>query len=322
MKVLHALLAGFAVYAAGSATGVYAQAYPTKPVRMIVPTGSGGGLDLVGRMIAKSLSEQWGQNVYVENKVGAGGTIGVDNLAKSEPDGYTLGVVATSFVINASAYSKLPYDSLRDFAPVTTVSVSPLVLVANPTLPVNSVNDLVALAKSKPGVINYASTGTGGGVHISIEMLRSLAGMDVAHIPFKGTVAAVTEVMSGRVQYTVTGLPVAKPMVEAGRLKLIAVAGTKRSPAIPNVPAISESVPGYAFNNWIGILAPANTPSDVLAKIHEGVVRAVNSPEVRQSMQLQGDEPMTMSSAEFGSLLRREISTYGTLVKSIGARID
>ncbi len=324
MKSFHRTLTSFLICAAVSSFNhsAHAQAFPTKPVRMIVPTGAGGGLDLVARQLAQKLSEMWTRGVVVENRVGAGGTIGVDAVAKAVPDGHTLAVVATSFVINASVYSKLPYDSLRDFAPVTMISLTPLILVVNPSLPVRSVNDLVALAKAKPGQLNYSTTGTGGGVHLSIEMLRGLTGIDALHVPYKGTVAAVTDVVEGRVQFTVTGLPVAMPLMATGRLRALAIAGTKRSPSLPELPTIRESVSDYEFNNWLGVLAPAKTPSDVLAQLHGDIVRALQSEDLRQKMLAQGDEPTTMSSAQFSDLIRQEIARYSALVKSVGARID
>lgn len=321
MKILHWLLTGL-LGAAVLVPAARADTFPSRTVHIIVPTGAGGGLDQTGRLVAQKLSELWGQGVVVDNKVGAVGTIGIDAVAKAPPDGYTIGVVATSFVINASVYSKLPYDSIRDFAPVSLVSYSPLVLVVNPSLPVHSVADLVALAKEKPGQINYSSTGTGGGVHLSIEMLRGLTGMNVAHIPYKSTVAAVTDVIEGQVQFTVTGLPVALPMVAAGRLRNIAIAGTKRSPAVPDLPTISESVPGYSFDNWIGILAPAKTPPEVLAKLHDSIVKIMQSPDLLQKMRAQGDVPVTNSAAEFSAMVKKEIASYSALVKSTGAHID
>jgi tripartite-type tricarboxylate transporter receptor subunit TctC len=322
MRTLHRLLAFGLLGLAALQTAAHAETFPNRPVRIIVPTGAGGGLDQTGRLIAQKLSELWGQGVVVDNRVGAGGTIGIDAVAKAAPDGYTIGVFATAFVINASIYSKLPYDSLRDFAPISLVSYSPLVLVVNPSLPVHSVADLVALAKEKPGQINYSSTGTGGGVHLAIEMLRGLTGINVVHIPYKSTVAAVTDVIEGQVQFTVTGLPVAMPMVTAGRLRNVAIAGTMRSPAAPDLPTISETVPGYVFNNWIGVLAPARTPPEVLAKLHDSILQIMQSPDLLQKMKAQGDVPATNSAAEFGDMIKREIATYGALVKSTGAKID
>lgn len=323
MKALCSILGAIFFYAVVAIDGpAHAQPFPTKPVRLIVPTGSGGGLDLVARNLAQKLSERWGKGVIVENRVGAGGTIGVDAVAKSTPDGYTLAVVATSFVINAAVYPKLPYDSFRDFAPVTTVTLSPLVLVANPALPARTVNELVALAKSKPGEINFSSTGNGGGVHLSIEMLLGLAGIKATHIPYKGTVAAVTDVVDGRVQFTVTGIPVALPFIATGRLRALAVAGSKRSSAMPDLPAMTESIPDYGFNNWIGVLAPAKTPPDVLAQLHGDLVNIMQTDDMRQKLKVQGDEPSTMSSSQFATLIQQEIARYTALVKAAGVKLD
>jgi tripartite-type tricarboxylate transporter receptor subunit TctC len=323
MKALPGILGAILFYTAVSIDRpAHAQSFPSKPVRLIVPTGAGGGLDLVARHLAAKLSEHWGKGVVVENRVGAGGTIGVDAVAKSAADGYTLAVVATSFVINAAAYSKLPYDSIRDFAPVTTVTLSPLIMVANPAFPVRTVNELVALAKSKPGEINFSSTGNGGGVHLSIEMLLGLTGVKAAHIPYKGTVAAVTDVVEGRVQFTVTGIPVALPFISSGKLRALAVAGSKRSAAMPDVPAMTESIPDYGYNNWIGVLAPARTPPDILAQLHSDIVQVMQTDDMRQKLKVQGDETSTMSSAQFANLIQQEIARYTALVKAVGVKLD
>ena len=258
----------------------------------------------------------------VENKVGAGGTIGVDSVAKSAPDGYTLAVVATSFVINAAAYSKLPYDSVKDFAPVTTVTLSPLVLVSSSAVPARNVNELVALMKAKPGEINFSTTGNGGGVHLSIEMLLGLTGTKGTHIPFKGTVQAVTEVVENRTQFTVTGIPVALPFMQSGKIRALAVAGNKRSSAMPEVPAMTESIADYGFNNWLGVLAPAKTPPEILSQLHTDIVRVMNTDDMRQRLKVQGDDPWTMSSAQFGTLIQQEIARYTALVKQVGVKLD
>jgi tripartite-type tricarboxylate transporter receptor subunit TctC len=322
MRSRSAIAAAFVLLSGAFAMSAGAQSFPAKPVRLVVPTGAGGGLDLVARHLAQKLSEAWGKGVVVENRVGAGGTIGVDSVAKAAPDGYTLAVVATSFVINAAAYSKLPYDSVRDFAPITTVTLSPLVLVSNPAVPARSVNELVALMKSKPGEINFSTTGNGGGVHLSIEMLLGLTGTKGQHIPFKGTVQAVAEVVENRTQFTVTGIPVALPFMQSGRLRALAVAGSKRSSAMPDVPAMTESIPDYGFNNWLGVLAPAKTPPDVLAQLHTDIVRVMQTDEMRQKLKVQGDEPYTMPSAQFAALIQQEIARYTALVKQVGVKLD
>lgn len=296
--------------------------YPSKPVKLVVPTGAGGGLDLVARHLAQKLSEHWGKGVVVENKVGAGGTIGVDSVAKAPADGYTLAVVATSFVINAAAYAKLPYDSVKDFAPVTTVTLSPLIFVASPASGVKTVNELVALMKAKPGEVNFSSTGNGGGVHLSIEMLLGLTGTKAQHIPFKGTVQAVTEVVENRTQFTVTGIPVALPFMQSGKLRAIAVAGNRRSAAMPDVPAMTEIVPEYGYNNWLGVLAPAKTPPEVLTQLHGDIVKVMQTEDMRAKLKVQGDEPYTMPSAQFARLIQQEIPRYTALVKQVGVKLD
>ena len=305
------------------ATALCAQAqYPTKPVRLVVPTGAGGGLDLVARHLAQKLSEAWGKGVVVENKVGAGGTIGVDAVAKAPADGYTLAVVATSFVINAAAYAKLPYDSVKDFAPVTTVTLSPLVFVASQGSGVKTVNDLVALMKAKPGETNFSTTGNGGGVHLSIEMFLGLTGTKGQHIPFKGTVQAVTEVVENRTQFTVTGIPVALPFMQSGKIRAIAIAGSRRSAAMPDVPAMTEVLPDYGYNNWLGVLAPAKTPPEVLSQLHGDIVKVMQTDDMRAKLKVQGDEPYTMPSAQFGKLIQQEIARYTALVKQVGVKLD
>ena len=296
--------------------------YPAKPVKMVVPTGAGGGLDLVARHLAQKLSEHWGKGVVVENKVGAGGTIGVDAVAKSPADGYTLAVVATSFVINAAAYAKLPYDSVKDFAPVTTVTLSPLIFVASAGSGVKTVNELVALMRAKPGDINFSTTGNGGGVHLSIEMFLGLTGTKGQHIPFKGTVQAVTEVVENRTQFTVTGIPVALPFMQSGKIRAIAVAGSRRSAAMPDVPAMTEVIPEYGFNNWLGVLAPAKTPPEIVAQLHADIVKVMQTEDMRAKLKVQGDEPWTQSSAQFGTLIQQEIARYTALVKQVGVKLD
>ena len=296
--------------------------YPAKPVKMVVPTGAGGGLDLVARHLAQKLSEHWGKGVVVENKVGAGGTIGVDAVAKSPADGYTLAVVATSFVINAAAYAKLPYDSVKDFAPVTTVTLSPLIFVASAGSGVKTVNELVALMKARPGDINFSTTGNGGGVHLSIEMFLGLSGTKGQHIPFKGTVQAVTEVVENRTQFTVTGIPVALPFMQSGKIRAIAVAGSRRSAAMPDVPAMTEVIPEYGFNNWLGVLAPAKTPPEIVAQLHADIVKVMQTEDMRAKLKVQGDEPWTQSSAQFGTLIQQEIARYTALVKQVGVKLD
>lgn len=300
----------------------HAQGFPTKVVRIVVPTAAGGSVDLVARLLAQKLNESWSHGVIVDNRAGAGGAIGADVVAKATPDGHTIALVTSSFTTNASVYSKLPYDSLRDFAPVTLVAFSPWILVVNPALPVRSVKELVALAKEKPGQINYASTGNGGSIHLATELLRGLAGINLAHIPYKGTVPAVNDVIGGQVQLTITSLVAALPLVTAGKLRVLAVTGTNRSAMLPEVPTVGETVPGYEFNNWFGILAPRAASNDIVAQLHGSIVRALQAKEVRQLLIAQSMEPVGSSSAHFSDMIRQEINKYTKLVKDIGVRID
>lgn len=300
----------------------HSQKFPVQTVRIVVPTAAGGGLDIVSRLLAQKLTEAWGQNVIVDNRPGAGGTIGADVVAKAPSDGHTVAFVSSSFAINAALYSKLPYDSLRDFAPVTVAVLSPLIMVSNPVLPARSVKELVALAKAKPGQINYASTGTGGVVHLATELLNSLAGIKMTHVPYKGTVPAVNDVIGGQLELTITGVPVAMPHVATNRLRALAVTGTKRSAAVPEVPTIGEAVPGYELNNWFGALAPGATPKAVITRLHESIVRVLQFSDVRQRLLAQGDEPAGTSPEQFSEAISQEIVKYTKLVKQIGARAD
>ena len=299
-----------------------AQGFPTKAVRIVVPTTPGGGLDLIARLIALDLNKSWAHGVVVDNRAGAGGTIGVDLVAKANPDGHTIAFVATSFTTNASVYTRLPYDSLRDFAPVTLVAFMAWVLVVNPSLPVHSVKDLIALAKAKPGQINYASTGNGSAPHLAAELLKSMTGTNMVHIPYKGTVPAVTDVISGQAGLVVTGLAATMPHVTTGKLRALAVTGTNRSTVVPEIPTIGETVPGYEFNNWVGVLAPRATPNEIVVQLHGSIVRALQGKEIRRLLLAQSIEPVGSSSAQFGAIIRQEISKYSKLAKDIGVRIE
>ena len=299
-----------------------AQAFPTKVVRIVVPTTPGGTLDLAARLIAQDLSRSWGQGVIVENRAGAGGMIGIDTVAKATPDGHTMTVLSSQFTVIASVYRKLPYDSLRDFAPVTLLAYTTWIMVVNPALPVHSVKELIALAKERPGQINYASLGNGGSTHLLVEMLKSMVGISLVHVPYKGSVLAVNDVIGGQVELTVTGLA-SMPQVTSGKLRVIAVTGAHRSKALPEVPTIGETVPGYEYNNWLGVLAPRATPNNIVMHLHGGILRALQSKEVKQLLlAAQSIEPVGSSPAQFGDVIRQEIGKYTRLAKDIGVRID
>ncbi len=313
---------GFAGVLMLSGALVQAQEFPSKVVRIVVPTEPGGTVDFVARLLAQRLGETWKRGVIVENRAGAGGVIGADYIAKAASDGHTLGLVTTSFTTNAATNGKLPYDSLRDFTPVTLVAFSTYILVTNPNVPVRTMKDLIDLAKRKPGELNYASAGNGGSLHLATEMLNGMAGIKMVHVPYKGTVPAVNDVIGGQVQATITSLVAAMPLVNAGKLRLIAVTGTNRSMMAPDTPTIGETVPGFEFNNWFGILAPRGTPKEIVTQLHAAIAKVVQIKEVRDLMLAQSVEPAGLGSEQFETMMRTEIGRYSKLVKDIGIKVE
>jgi len=257
-----------------------AQNYPTKPIRLVVPFPAGGTTDILARAAAQKLSEALGQQVVVDNRPGAGGNIGADIVAKSAPDGYTLlmGTVGTH-AINPSLYTKMPYDHFKDFVPVVLVAGVPNVLVVTPSLPVNSVQDLIKLAKEKPGQINFASSGSGTSIHLSGELFKTMTGVEMTHVPYKGSSPALTDLMGGQVQLMFDNLPSALPQIKGGKLRAIAVTSTKRAPALPDIPTMAESgLPGFEASSWFGVLAPAGTPPAVVTRINTEINKWLQSP--------------------------------------------
>jgi tripartite-type tricarboxylate transporter receptor subunit TctC len=304
------------------ASGAHAQTFPAKAVRIITPFTAGSAIDTLARVLGQKMSDAWGQQVVVDNRIGANGIIGTEAAAKAPADGYTLhlGNIST-LAINPHLYSKLPYDALRDFAPVTLAATIPVVLVVHPSLPVKSVKELIALAKARPGQINYASGGTGSAQHLPMEMLRVEAGIDVTHVPYKGLGPAFNDVLGGQVPMMWTGVSNVVQYVEKGRLRVLAIGGTKRSTVLPDVPPMAEAgVPGFDFAAWTGYLAPAGTPRDVIAKLHADIVRTVNAPEVREKMTTLGFELVGNTPEEFAALIRNDIARFGKLVKAAGIK--
>jgi len=299
-----------------------AQTYPDKPIRIIVPTTPGGTLDFVTRLVATNLSKTWTQGLLVDNRAGAGGVIGADLVAKAPPDGYTLGFIASQFTVSAAIDAqRIPYDAVRDFAPVAILGFGAWGLAVNPALPVNSVKDLITLAKAKPGQINYASTGAGGSTHLAAEMLKSMTGTDMVHVPYKGTVPAVTDVVAGHVNFTIGGLTTLQPLAKSGKLRIIATVGTYRSKVLPDVPTIGETVPGYEYNNWYGVVAPRGTPPAIVARLHENILRVLKIDDVQQKLLAQGFETNNMSSADFARQIQKEVSGFTELVKKVGITV-
>jgi len=310
------LLAAFATSLCAAAE----PAYPTKPIRVLVGFSPGGGTDVAIRIIGKKLSEMWNQQVIVDNRPGAGGLVAFEIVAKANPDGYTLLATSPSFAIQPGLAAKLPYDPIRDFAPITVASASPYLLVVNPGIEAKSVKDLIALAKTSPGKLNYASGGIGSAQHLVTELFRLMAGIDIVHVPYKGAVS-VPDVIAGRVQLLMSGVPQAIAHVQAGRLRALGVTTPKRAPLLPNVPTIAEAgVPGYQVTVWYGILATGRTPQPVLDKLHAGFVQAIQSAEVRQQLNAMGLEPVGNPAAEFAATVRTEIGQWRDVIKRAGIK--
>ena len=313
----------FVVAAALCFSNAAAQDYPARSVRVIVPFEAGGALDAIARIIAPRLSDAWGQQVIVENRAGAGGNIGAQAAARSKPDGYTLFVNTPSFAVNPSLQKNLPYDPEKDFAPISMLAWTNGVLLVPPSLPVKSVKELVALAKARPGELTYASTGPGTAGHLNMELFRNLTRIEVVHVPYKSVGQAQTDLMAGRVMMWITSLPGAVPHIKSGRVRALAVSGTKRSAAIPDVPTMQEAgVQSYEAISWYGMFAPAGTPHEAIAKINADVARVLQLPEVRQRFAAIGVEPSAGTPAELAKYLRSEIVKWANVVKSAKLRAE
>ena len=303
------------------ATLASAQGYPNKPVKVVVPFTPGSATDILARTLGQKLSEQWGQPVIVENRAGAGGTIGAGVVAKSPPDGYTLMVHSSGHAVNASMYPTLPYDTTKDFVEVATLGGQPNVLVVAPASGFRTVADLIAAAKKSPGALNYGSAGIGSGTHVNAEKFKLAAGIDAVHIPYKGTPEAITDTMTGRVTYFFSPISAALPNIREGKLVALGVSTAKRSSALPNVPTIAESgLPGFDYNLWVGLWAPAGTPQDIVDKINADVAKVLAMPDVRERLAALGAEPMVMTSADFRKFMREEIDDAAKVVKAAGIK--
>jgi tripartite-type tricarboxylate transporter receptor subunit TctC len=297
-----------------------AASYPSKHIRLVIPFSPGGGTDIVGRMMAQKLSEAWGQQVIVDNKAGANGTIGADMVAKSPPDGYTLCLFTASHSVNVSLQGvKQPYELFRDFAPIALLAVQPYVLVINPRVPAKSVGELVALAKAQPGALTFGSSGVGGLLHLSAELFSALAKIKITHVPYKGGAVAMMDVMAGNVDMMFTSLNQSNTFIEAGRLRLLAVTTAKRSPAVPKIPTMQEAgVPGYAVESWYGLAAPAGVPAAIIDKINREINRILKLPEVAERMASDGATPAGGTPAQFGAYLHSEVDKWRRTIKASG----
>ena len=300
-----------------------AQSYPTHPVRMIVPYAAGGASDVTARIVAAGLSERLKQQIVVENRTGAGGAIGAEAAAKAAPDGYTLLLGSASEIVMLPVVARIPFDPMRDFAPVAMVSDIALVLAVHPSLAAQSVQELIALAKSKPGAINYGSAGIGATSHLAMAMFNAMTGTQMVHVPYKGSVPATADLVAGHLQVGTPTLPAALPYVKSGQLRVLAVTSGRRWPTLPDVPTLAESgVPGYEMTLWTGLMAPAGTPQDIVTQLHRETVEVLAMPQVREAIGRQGGEINTGGPAEFGALIRSDLAKWQRVVKQAGIKVD
>ena len=317
------MMAAMAASALSASTGAYAQAYPSRAIRVIVPYVPGGGVDFVGRTIATKLADSWGNPVVVENRPGGGTNIGSEIVARAAPDGYTLLVGGVPNTANMALYQKPPYDVIKDFAPVILLDTAPNILAVHPSVPAKSVKELIVLAKVRRGALTYASAGIGSSNHLSGELFRVLAGIDIVHIPYKGGGAAVVDLIAGQVSMYFGTTPSTLPFVKAGKLRALGVTTAKRTVAAPDLPTIAEAgLPGYEQSAWHGLLAPAGTPEAVVTKLYAEVSRLLRTPDVVERFTVQGIDVIGGSPAEFAAFIRQDVAKYAKLVKTAGIKVD
>ncbi len=304
--------------------GALAQRYPAKSIRYVLPFAAGSAVDVLARLYGQRMSESWGQQVVVDNRTGANGIIGTEIAARSPADGYTLymGNVAT-LAINPNLYPKLPYDVLRDFVPISLAATISNCLVVHPSLPVRSVKELIALAKKRPGELNYASGGVGSAQHIPMELLKAMTGINIVHVAYKGLTPAFNDVLAGQVPMMTAGVVTAMPHHKTGHLRILATSGARRTSATPDIPTIAEAaVPGYEFDSWTGFLAPVGTPPEIISRIHAEVVRISHLPETRERLSAFGFDVVGSSSDEFGALIKSDIARLGKVIRDAGIRAE
>ena len=306
-----------------SALPALAQTWPARPVHVIVPFAAGGSVDIVARLLGQRLGDELGQPFIVENKGGAGGTIGANQVAKAPGDGYTLMMMHQGLAFNASLYANLPYDTLRDLAPIAYVGATPNALVVTDALPVNTPQEFIAYARANPGKVSYGSGGIGSAGHLSIEFLQALTGIKLTHVPYKGSGPALTDLMSGQIQAMLLTMPAVMPYLKSGKLRAIATSGAKRSPALPALPTLEESgVAGYEYAPWYGMFGPATLPRPVAARLHQAVNGILREPAIRDQFARQGLEVQTLTSEQFGDILRSDVAKWGKIIRDAGVRAD
>lgn len=309
--------------AGGTLPDAWAQPYPAKPVRIVVPYSTGSSIDQIARLVGQQLSSVWGQSVIIENQVSASGIPGTAFVAKAPPDGYTLAVVAINHAINPSLYKDMPFDTLRDFKPVARIATVPLVVVSQPGFPANSLSELIALAKARPGTLFYGSAGSGSSLQLSFELLKSRAGISITHVPYKGVAQLMADLLGGQVALASPAVALVQPHIAAGKLKALAVTSGRRSSLLPEVPTVAESgFPDFDVSAWSGMFAPAATPDDIVARIYAEVATATRSKIFTDSMRKQGVEPYLMNPSEFRGFMSAEVAKWAKLVKESGAKLD
>ena len=316
------LLCANAGYAQSASTGA-GQAYPAKPIRLIVPFAPGGGTDIIARLIGIELTESMGQPVVIDNRGGSGGIVGTTLVAKADGDGYTVGLCSLGFAYAPALYAKLPYDTEKDLAPITMVATQPFVFTMHPSLGVSTMKDLIALAKAKPGFLRYGSGGAGGASHLGTELLRNITGIDLVHVPYKGTGPALSAAIGGEIHMQLIGMSSVVPHMKSGRLKLLAVSGAKRSPAAPDMPTVMESgIPGYVFDVWYGMLLPGRTPAAIVNKLNTEMNRALKTPALAQRFAAAGLDAAGNKPDEFSKLIREEVAKWRKVVAAANIKVD
>jgi tripartite-type tricarboxylate transporter receptor subunit TctC len=316
-------MATFCIFSFSVPLAVFAQAYPSKPVKLVVPYPPGGPTDIVARVLAQSLSDQLGQQFIIENRAGGGGNPGAEAVARSAPDGYTLLVATTAHAINPSLFGNLSYQLSKDFVPISQLTSGPLLVVVNPALPVTNIQELIALAKAKPGELNFASSGNGQSTHLSVELFNSMAGVKMTHVPYKGSAPGLNDVIAGQTQVMFDTMLTAYPQVKSGKVRALAVTSSARSPAAPDVPTVAESgLSGYEAIAWNGLLAPAGTPSEIILILSKAVFKALAQPDVRQRFEAQGFMPSASTPDVFAVFIKSELDKWGKVVLDSGAKVD
>ena len=297
------------------------QTYPVKPVRVVVPSSAGGGTDIVARILAPKLTELLGQQVVVENRAGAGTMIGIEVVAKSPPDGYTLLMGLSTLAINPAMYKKVPYDAVRDFAPISQVISAPNMLVVHPSIPARTVKELIAFARARPGQLNYASAGQGTNPHLSMELFLSMTGLKVVHIPYKGLAPGIIDLLAGHVSLATATMLTGLPHVKSGRLRCLGTTGAKRAAVLPDLPTVAEAgVPGYEASQWYGVLAPAQTPKEIITRLHAGLTRILQAPDMRERLAADGTDPVGSSPDEFARYIKAELTKWAKVARDAGIK--